>query len=152
MGATTIWERWDGMRPDSTFQTPGMNSFNHYAYGAIGDWMYRRVAGIRETSPGYKTFAIAPEPGGKLHYATGELKTPYGQIRSAWKKENGVFSLDVSIPPNTTAEVILPGAAGKKIAETKNTREKTAPVQQTSGNNISLTLGSGTYHFQYDDH
>ncbi len=89
MGATTIWERWDGMRTDSTFQTPGMNSFNHYAYGAIGDWMYRTITGIRESAPGYKEILIEPQPGGKLTQARAELKSPYGTITSAWKIEGG---------------------------------------------------------------
>ena len=68
MGATTIWERWDGQKTDSTFQDPGMNSFNHYAYGAIGDWMYRVSAGIEILSPGYKHIAIQPHPTKRLQY------------------------------------------------------------------------------------
>src|SRR6185295_7863043 len=91
MGATTIWERWDGIKPDSTFQTPGMNSFNHYAYGAIGDWMYRVVAGIDtdEDRPGYKRIRIKPHPGGSLTFANADLMTYYGKISSHWKVEGG---------------------------------------------------------------
>ena len=79
MGATTIWERWDGIKPDGTFQNPGMNSFNHYAYGAIGDWMFRVIAGIDidPSGPGYKRIYIAPHPGGNLTHAGAELETLY---------------------------------------------------------------------------
>src|SRR5205085_1510675 len=90
MGATTIWERWDGIKPDSSFQTPGMNSFNHYAYGAIGDWMYRVIAGIDtyENAPGYKKIKIRPVIGGGLTYANADLKTYYGTVSSHWKIDN----------------------------------------------------------------
>jgi alpha-L-rhamnosidase len=141
MGATTIWERWDGIKPDSTFQTPGMNSFNHYAYGAIGDWMYRVTTGIQEASPGYKQIRIAPQPGGGLTNAAAELQTPYGLVKSAWKIENGILKVDVIIPANTKADVILP-----KASEVKST-----PAVSTAadGANVKAVLGSGTYHFEY---
>jgi alpha-L-rhamnosidase len=111
MGATTIWERWDGIKPDSTFQTPGMNSFNHYAYGAIGDWMYRVVAGIdtKEDAPGYKGIVIRPVIGGGLTGATAEYDTYYGKIRSSWKMVGDVVQLDVEIPANTRATIHVPG-------------------------------------------
>ncbi|HZY80254.1 MAG TPA: glycoside hydrolase family 78 protein [Cyclobacteriaceae bacterium] len=111
MGATTIWERWDGIKPDSTFQTPGMNSFNHYAYGAIGDWMYRVVAGIdtKEDAPGYKGITIRPTIGGGLTEATAEYDTYYGRIRSSWKVVGDKVQLDVEIPANTRATIHVPG-------------------------------------------
>ncbi|HYG18220.1 MAG TPA: family 78 glycoside hydrolase catalytic domain, partial [Ohtaekwangia sp.] len=88
MGATTIWERWDGQKTDSTFQTPGMNSFNHYAYGAIGDWMYKTIAGIRndESRPGYKHTIIKPQVGGELKTVAAEFTSNYGVIRSSWER------------------------------------------------------------------
>jgi alpha-L-rhamnosidase len=149
MGATTIWERWDGMKPDSTFQTPGMNSFNHYAYGAIGDWMYRTVAGLQEASPGYKNITIAPQPGGKLTHASAELKTIYGPAKSSWRTENGIFKTDIVIPANTTATVTLPQAAGKKITEQAKDIVQQKFKTETSNKDLTLTLGSGTYHFEY---
>jgi alpha-L-rhamnosidase len=149
MGATTIWERWDGMKPDSTFQTPGMNSFNHYAYGAIGDWMYRTVAGLQEASPGYKNITIAPQPGGKLTRASAELKTIYGPAESAWKIENGIFKVDIVIPPNTTATVTLPQAAGKKVTEQTKDIVQQKFKTESRNKDLALTLGSGTYHFEY---
>ncbi|WP_421942731.1 family 78 glycoside hydrolase catalytic domain [Pedobacter sp.] len=115
MGATTIWERWDGLKQDGSFQTADMNSFNHYAYGAIGDWMYKNIAGINliEENPGYKVFEISPKPGGKLTSATGELETVYGKIKSSWTITNGIFKLDVTVPVNSSAIVLMPGT-GKK--------------------------------------
>ena len=89
MGATTIWERWDGEKTDSTFQDPGMNSFNHYAYGAIGDWMYRVSAGIETMGPGYKHVIIQPHPTTKLTYSKASFEGPYGTIASGWENKNG---------------------------------------------------------------
>jgi alpha-L-rhamnosidase len=110
-GATTIWERWDSMKPDSTFQDPGMTSFNHYAYGAIGDWMYRTIGGIDTEEfdgAGYKQIVIKPELGGKLTYAKTALDTPYGKVSTDWSVNTTGFSLKVEVPVNTTATVILP--------------------------------------------
>ncbi|MDQ3534884.1 MAG: glycoside hydrolase family 78 protein, partial [Bacteroidota bacterium] len=105
MGATTIWERWDSIKPDSTFQDPAMTSFNQYAYGAVGDWLYRCVAGIdtKEEGPGYKKIVIKPEPGEGINFARGVLQTYYGKVVSHWKQDNDKFILDVEIPVNTTA-------------------------------------------------
>jgi alpha-L-rhamnosidase len=103
MGATTIWERWDGIKPGS-FQDAGMNSFNHYAYGAVGEWLYRVVAGLDADpeAPGYKHVRIQPRPGGGLTYAR--------PVASARELVDGSFHLDVSVPPNTHATVRLPRA------------------------------------------
>jgi len=110
-GATTIWERWDSMKPDSTFQDPGMTSFNHYAYGAIGDWMYRTVGGIDTEEfdgAGYKQIVIKPELGGGLSFAKTSLESPYGKVSSDWRLDSGVFTLTVEVPVNATATVQLP--------------------------------------------
>lgn len=115
MGATTIWERWDGIKPDGSFQTPGMNSYNHYAYGAIGEWMYKNIAGIQSSLPGYKKFTIKPIPGGKLLWAEASFESVYGKISSSWKIESGKFKLKVSIPANTSAEVFVPDASGSNF-------------------------------------
>ena len=100
MGATTIWERWDGIKPDGSFQDPGMNSYNHYAYGAIGSWLYGVVAGIQPDpdEPGFRHILISPEPGGGLSHASAELESLYGTIKSGWKLEEGLFTLAVRIP------------------------------------------------------
>lgn len=151
-GATTIWERWDGIKPDGSFEDPGMNSFNHYAYGAIGDWMYRVIAGINtdENSPGFHKIIISPHPGGKLSSAQAELETLYGKVKSAWSIDNGIFTLDVIVPPNTTAEIVLPSVT-EQITEGGldiNTIKEITGIQKI-GNDEHLNVGSGTYHFVY---
>jgi alpha-L-rhamnosidase len=110
-GATTVWEHLDGIKPDGSMWSANMNSFNHYAYGAVGEWLYRVTAGITPQAPGYKKIRIAPQPGGTLTHAHGTLNTPYGTVESRWTLEAGVFTLNVKIPPNTTAEVCLPDGA-----------------------------------------
>ena len=109
-GATTMWERWDSYRQDKGFQSAGMNSFNHYAYGAIGQWMYETVAGITldPDQPGYKHIHFKPEPGGGLTWAKAQLESVHGRIESSWRIEDNQFSLDIQLPPNTTGTVQLP--------------------------------------------
>lgn len=111
-GATTIWERWDGWTEDNGFQTPEMNSFNHYAYGAIGAWMYTTIAGINSdpSQPGYKHIILNPQPDGGLDYAHATLDTLYGEIVSDWKLDDETFTYRIVVPPNTTASVNLPFA------------------------------------------
>ncbi len=116
-GATTIWERWDGWTPEHGFQDKGMNSFNHYAYGAIGAWLYNTVGGIEidPAAPGYKHTILRPQPGGDLTCAAARLETPYGELISDWKLENGRFSWEVVVPPNTTATAILPNGETREL-------------------------------------
>ncbi len=151
MGATTIWERWDGQKPDSSFQTPGMNSFNHYAYGAIGDWMYRNITGLDtyEEGAGYKKIRIFPHTGGNLNYASAELETGYGKVSVSWKLNNGNFSMDVEIPSNTTAAIFIPASAAASILENGKplSDEKEIVIRGKAGNTIELQTGSGAYHF-----
>ncbi|SDY30403.1 alpha-L-rhamnosidase [Evansella caseinilytica] len=153
-GATTIWEHWDGIREDGSFWSKDMNSFNHYAYGAIGDWLYRTVAGIEleESSPAYKQIHIRPQPGDKLNWAEGKLESMYGTIRSAWyRKQGGKMEVQVTIPPNTTARIVLPNAQGKTVTESG------APVHEAAGitsvevdaDGLLLEAGSGNYLFEY---
>ena len=151
MGATTIWERWDGIKPDGSFETPTMNSYNHYAYGAIGDWMYRVIAGIdtKEDTPGYKHIIIKPTIGGDLKYAYADYDTNYGKISSSWKIENGKLLLDVSIPANTTATIYVPAKSantvsesGKQVASVPEIRR----IEPIAGYEV-LNIGSGSYHF-----
>jgi alpha-L-rhamnosidase len=151
MGATTIWERWDGIKPDSTFQTPGMNSFNHYAYGAIGDWMYRVVAGLDTDpdGPGYKKIKIQPYIGKGLTQASATLDTYYGKASSGWKLEGNSIKMDVEIPANSTAMVYIPSAANSTITE-NGTELSTIKDISVTGNEKGYTivkLGSGSYHF-----
>ena len=151
-GATTIWERWDGQKPDGTFQSVGMNSFNHYAYGAIGEWLYTYVAGIQidTENPGYKHFYLAPHPGGGLTNANATYKSIHGEIKSAWKIEGGNMVYEVTVPANTSATVTLPAAklAGVSVNNSalKDDNSKTAKQEQ---NNVTLKLGSCNYSFSY---
>ena len=107
-GATTIWERWDGWTPDKGFQDVGMNSFNHYAYGAVGDWMVSTVAGLEIGEPGYRKILFKPRPGGSLTHAEARLKTRYGETGIAWTLSDGKLSLRLTVPNGTTAELSLP--------------------------------------------
>ena len=112
-GATTMWERWDGWRHDVGFQDPSMNSFNHYAYGAVGEWMYRYIAGIDADAlhAGCRHVVIRPRPGGGLTSAGARYRSMYGEIATDWRMEEDVFMLHVAIPANTTATVYLPATA-----------------------------------------
>jgi alpha-L-rhamnosidase len=152
-GATTIWERWDGQKPDSSFQEISMNSFNHYAYGAIGDWMVRVVAGLDldEAAPGYKHLIIHPQPGGSLTSARAELMTQYGGAASGWKIEGGQFHLDVRVPPNTYATVRLPGATLAQVTEGARVVASVPGVTSATqdGDAVIVEIGSGDYAFTY---
>ncbi|MHA3021702.1 family 78 glycoside hydrolase catalytic domain [Mycobacterium sp. BMJ-28] len=108
MGATTIWERWDSIRPDGTINPSGMTSLNHYALGAVVDWMHRTIGGLTPTSPGYRTMRIAPQPGGGLTSATLRHLTSYGEITVAWQINGTRVSLRANVPVGTTAEIALP--------------------------------------------
>lgn len=150
-GATTIWERWDGVKPDGTFQDASMNSFNHYAYGAIGDWLYQVVAGIEldSAAPGYKRILIQPQPGGGLTYARASLDSMYGRIESKWQIENGRFDLAVTIPANTEGVVRLLAQSAEDITEQGQSLEQVAGIREIRQEEgaVSLTIGSGHYQF-----
>lgn len=111
-GATTIWEHWDGVKPDGTMWSPDMNSFNHYAYGAIGEWLYRAAAGIntREDEPGFKHSILRPLPGGGLEWLKARYSSVYGDICVHWQQEAQTVTLEVDIPANTRSTLILDGA------------------------------------------
>lgn len=125
LGATTIWERWDSMHDDGTFDTSGMNSFNHYAFGAIGEWMLESLAGIQAARPGYRESVLRPRFIQGLTEVHGERKTPYGTVKCGWRCKGGEITVEVSIPANTMATLYLPE------------REE------------SVTLGSGSYRYCY---
>ena len=152
-GATTIWERWDGQKPDGSFQDPGMNSFNHYAYGAIGEWLYQYVSGLNidEDKPGYKHIIFAPHIGGNLSYSKVEYNSMYGLILSSWKIENSIFNYEVIIPPNTTGTIELPGISDldKLQINSKPINEEMKSKIKINNSKISITFGSGRYNFKY---
>ncbi len=151
-GATTIWERWDGQKPNGTFQDVGMNSFNHYAYGAIGEWLYRHVAGIDidPEQPGYKHIVLNPHPGGGLTNASAEIETLYGKVSSGWKYDGNDFIYEIKVPANTTASVTLPFAKAEQI--NLNSQPLASVIKEsltTNQNGVTLKMGSGTYQFRY---
>jgi len=152
-GATTIWERWDGLKPDGTFQDKGMNSFNHYAYGAIGEWMYRVMAGIEidPAAPGYRHTLIQPRPGGGFTSVSASHMTLYGRVSSAWKIDGRAFELAVEIPPNTTATVRLPGALRAEVTESGRALAVGDGITSSrqDGADVVVEAGSGLYRFAY---
>ena len=150
-GATTIWERWDGIKTNGEFEAVTMNSFNHYAYGAIGDWMYRVMAGLdnEEGTVGYKNIRIKPHIGGDFTNVSAAYETQYGKLSSAWKIENGKLLLQVEIPANTTATVYVPVQGDNEVMEggMPLTDVKTIQVAGRDNGYLLLKLGSGKYEF-----
>ncbi|NHN31575.1 family 78 glycoside hydrolase catalytic domain [Paenibacillus sp. S3N08] len=153
-GATTIWEHWDGVKADGSFWSDDMNSFNHYAYGAIGDWLYQVVAGIDtdHQEAGYKLIKLRPRIGEGFEYAKATLDSMYGEIYSGWElndSHSGQWTANLSIPANTTAELFLPNAKLESLLEGG------LPIFEAEGiyarkqtfNGVTLTLGSGSYQF-----
>jgi len=152
-GATTIWERWDGLKPDGTFQDKGMNSFNHYAYGAIGDWLYRVIAGldIDEQNPGYKHIIIRPHPGGGLTHTKARHESLYGPVESGWRLAEQKMIVNVEIPPNTTATIRLPKAKLSDVRESDKSLDKSEAITDIhqDGDAVVMRVGSGRYSFEY---
>ncbi|WP_163712554.1 alpha-L-rhamnosidase [Mangrovibacterium lignilyticum] len=151
-GATTIWERWDCIKPDGSFQTEGMNSFNHYAYGAVGDWLYQTVAGLQADpkTPGYKKIVVKPTPTEQLQFAKAKFQSMYGWIRSEWERSESCFTQTVEFPANTSARVYLLADEksivledGKPIGNREDIR-----VSGREGDYLVVEVGSGTYVFQ----
>ncbi|HEY7089762.1 MAG TPA: glycoside hydrolase family 78 protein [Tepidisphaeraceae bacterium] len=144
-GATTMWERWDGWTPEKGFNDAGMNSYNHYAYGAVGEWMYSTIAGIDLDAdrPGYKHIVIRPSLGGGLTHARARLESMYGPIESGWKIDGSKANLDVTIPPNTTATIQIPGA-GATATEPAGLK----PTKSSEAMTVFET-GAGRYEFAW---
>jgi alpha-L-rhamnosidase len=144
-GATTIWERWDGYVEGRGFQDPGMNSFNHWAFGAIGEWMWRHIVGLNpdETQPGWKHFTIAPRPGGDMTWAKGRYRSIRGLIVSEWRIENDRFELRLKVPPNTTATLHLPTSDASRVTE----GGRTVAPDHAMPDRATYELPSGRYHF-----
>jgi alpha-L-rhamnosidase len=151
-GATSIWERWNGWTPEDGFADPGMNSFAHYSFGAVYQWMAENIGGICADSPGYDRIVIAPRPGGGLTSARVVYNSIHGRIESEWKIDRGRFELQVAIPANTTARVTLPVQAGTTITEAGKPIEETVGVLQMNreADATTLELGPGDYHFVAD--
>jgi alpha-L-rhamnosidase len=148
-GATTIWERWDGWTKEKGFQDPGMNSFNHYAFGSVGRWLFNTVAGIDTDGPGYKKIIIRPMPGA-ITRAAASYDSVNGRIVSNWQLKDGTFTLNVVIPANTTATVYIPAESAKSITESGRPATSARGVQflHIKQRTAVFTIGSGNYQFE----
>ena len=144
MGATTIWERWDSMLPDGTINPGQMTSFNHYALGAVANWLHSVVGGISPLEPGWSKVLVRPVPGGTIRSAEVRYESVQGEIRCEWKIDGEKrFRLMVEVPPDTIAVVVLPEQGRNTITEDRAL-------------NVGEELGPGTWHFEcscdyYDD-
>jgi alpha-L-rhamnosidase len=150
MGATTMWERWNGIRANGEFGPVEMNSFNHYAYGAVGDWMFQHLGGLQIVEPGYKKSRIAPLVGaGGLSHARCSLRTPYGLLASEWKLTDSGLTLAVTVPANTTAEVVIPAESAEAVHEGDVAAASARGVKEASfqDDRLVLLVGSGSYIF-----
>ena len=148
-GATSIWERWDGWTPEKGFQDPGMNSFAHYSFGAVAEWMFKTIAGIDTDGVGYRNIIIKPQPGGKIVYAKASYNSINGVIATEWKFKGGNFYLDVTIPANTTATIYIPAAKTGKITESRKPADKAEGLEflRMEGKTAIYKAGSGTFKF-----
>ncbi|WP_197430218.1 alpha-L-rhamnosidase [Auraticoccus cholistanensis] len=140
MGATTIWERWDSMLPDGTINPGQMTSFNHYAFGAVADWLHRCLAGLAPAEPGYRVLRIAPVPLAGLDHAAAEHRTPYGPARAGWRRDGDELVVQATVPPNTTARVRLPD--GRELTVGSGDHAWTCPARAPAQPSTPLGLDS----------
>ncbi len=141
MGATTVWERWDSLLPDGTVNPGQMTSFNHYAFGAIADWMHRVVGGLSPAAPGFRQLDIAPQPLPGLEWARTAHETPYGRASVAWERRGDTIVVDAVVPANTTATVCLPGNA-EQVSVGSGTHRWEIPAPTTGGSLQPVTLAT----------
>lgn len=140
-GATTMWERWNSYTKDGGFGDAGMNSFNHYAYGAVGEWIYANTGGISLIENAYKRSRIAPVPGGGISWAKCSVETPYGPLSTSWKDGEQSFDLEIVIPANTSARVVLPVAKPSKLTINGAAPDGSAGVSKVEGNAFDIAAG-----------
>ena len=150
MGATTVWERWNSIGPDGEFGPVDMNSFNHYANGAVGDWMFERLGGLQLLEAGYKRVRIDPlvsHP--DLSSARASLRTPYGLLASDWRRAVDGLHLSVQVPVGTEAEIVLPASDRRLPREGRHAALRAPGVREARWSNgvLKLRVGSGHYDF-----
>ncbi|RAV10922.1 alpha-L-rhamnosidase [Paenibacillus contaminans] len=154
-GATTIWERWDGWTEEKGFQRPGMNSFNQYALGSVGEWIFRFVGGIDldDRVPGYKHIRIHPRIGGGLDHVASRYESIQGPISCNWRRLDDRLSIDVSIPAGTTAVVRIPANPGQHVTESGGSLEAAIglTVSEHTNDAVFVEIGSGDYLFTVSD-
>jgi alpha-L-rhamnosidase len=152
-GSTTMWERWDGWRPDKGFQDPGMNSFNHYWLGCVSEWLFTQAAGLDTDGPSFKKIVVRPEivsPDKGFSWVKATYNSIRGPVSSAWKIENGKFRLQVSVPANCTAIVHIPTRQAGEIKENGRPAAKREGIKLIGqeGNRAVFEIGSGQYSFE----
>ena len=153
MGATTVWERWNSVLPDGKISGTEMNSLNHYSYGSIVEWMFRKMLGIEplETAPGFRKFRLAPRPNYQMGSASGILRSAAGEIRSAWKIDCGELSFTFRVPFDTEAEIVLPDAKLPDVEaclKASGCANRIRNLRQ-AGPNVALDCPAGAYSFRY---
>lgn len=149
-GATTIWERWDGWTPEFGFQDVGMNSFNHYAYGAVAEWVYRTAAGIDLAAPGHAKVRIAPEPDDRLTHASASCMTPRGLVACQWRRaQGGTLHLSATVPPGAEGEIRLPVGDPSRVLESGKPLEQAEglSIQRVEKDAVVLSAVAGCYRF-----
>jgi alpha-L-rhamnosidase len=151
-GSTTMWERWDGWRPEKGFQTPGMNSFNHYWLGCVSEWLFTQAAGIDTEDAGFKRIIFRPEivkPGAGFSWVKARYDSIRGPITSSWKLENRRLRLEVSIPANCSATVYIPAQSMSDVTEGGKPAERAKAVKflRMENGRAVFEIGSGDYHF-----
>ncbi|MEU5093656.1 family 78 glycoside hydrolase catalytic domain [Streptomyces sp. NPDC020996] len=132
MGATTIWERWDSMRPDGSLNPGGMTSFNHYALGAVADWLHRVVGGIDATAPGYREIVLRPRPGGGITWARTRHDTPYGTVSLAWELTGTGLTAHISVPDGCRATAELPGCPPVVLGPGEHVLDTASPAAEVA--------------------
>ncbi|MBV9596486.1 MAG: family 78 glycoside hydrolase catalytic domain [Chloroflexi bacterium] len=148
-GATSIWERWNGWTPDGGFYSPRMNSFNHYAFGAVGEWMYGYLAGLQPVEPGYRRTEIRPRPGGGFTAARAAHTSLYGEHVSGWRLENGELHVEAEVPANTRASVVLPVVGGARVVMDGSPVDSRHIAPESGGLRLELTPGRHTLATPY---
>lgn len=145
-GATSIWERWDGWTPEKGFQDPGMNSFAHYAFGAVYQWMVENIGGIRNEAPGYTRLVIAPHPGGTISWAKVGFIAPTGPVSVDWHIAGERMTVKIAIPANVSATIHLPGVRGEVLESGGIAARQPGLTRVSEG---VFAAGSGSYEFSY---
>jgi len=148
-GATSIWERWDGWTPEAGFQDPSMNSFAHYSFGAVAEWMFKTIGGIDTDGPAYRHIIIRPQPSGRIAWAKTSYNSIQGKIATAWKTDGKMLQLAVAIPANTTATVYVPARDAAGVMEGRKPAAKSQGVRfvEMKDRNAIFEIGSGIYRF-----
>ncbi len=151
-GATTMWERWDGWTKEKGAQDPRMNSFNHYAYGSVGQWLYEVVSGISPdpSSPGFKHILIRPRPSRHLSFAEATYESVYGKIGCSWRRRSGTLSVSIEIPPNASATIHVPAGPGQEVSEGGEPVSSSSDIRfiERTDDSVILEVGAGRYRFK----